>query len=228
MRWVLTAAIVAFALAAHADTVPPGMSGNDVGGIIQWTPEAQYVYRDLAFLHCARFNKIAVISSVHRRYGDYVGFRCYFPREYDPRKAFLYGRYGRCGCAGAAYRSTHPTTRPSTLRLHRHRDRLAVAPAHAFIGAAGIEQRVAEPQGAADNDDDDRQQDEVGVATLGVGFGCVVAGALVVHCNVSVWPRSYLATVSFTFSTNCLSVKGLARKANFSSSGRFLANASSA
>jgi hypothetical protein len=93
MRWVLTAAIVAFALAAHADTVPPGMSGNDVGGIIQWTPEAQYVYRDLAFLHCARFNKIAVISSVHRRYGDYVGFRCYFPGEYDPRKAFLYGRY---------------------------------------------------------------------------------------------------------------------------------------
>jgi hypothetical protein len=93
MRWVLAAAIIPFALAAHADTVPPGLTGNDVGGIIQWTPDVKYFYRDLAAYHCGRYNKIAVISSVHRRYGDYVGFRCYFPRDYDPRKAFLYGVY---------------------------------------------------------------------------------------------------------------------------------------
>jgi hypothetical protein len=97
MRWALAAivpiALVPIALTAHADTIRPGLTGNDSGGIIQWTPEAAYTFRDLAFFHCARYNKIAVISSIHRRYGEYVGFRCYFPREYDPRKAFLYGRY---------------------------------------------------------------------------------------------------------------------------------------
>jgi hypothetical protein len=90
MRWLLAAAIVPIALAAHADTVPPGVTGNDSGGIIMWAPGADYVFRDLAYLHCARFHKIAVISSIHRRYGDYAGFRCYFPREYDPRKSYLY------------------------------------------------------------------------------------------------------------------------------------------
>ncbi len=59
--------------------MPPGLSGNDVGGIIQWSPEAEYVYRDLAFFHCARFNKIAVITSIHRRYGDYVGIPLLLP-----------------------------------------------------------------------------------------------------------------------------------------------------
>jgi len=93
MRWVLAVAVVPIALAAHADTIRPGVTGNDSGGIIQWGPDAQYFYRDLAAYHCARFNKIAVISSIHRRYGDYAGFRCYFPRSYDPRKALLYGAY---------------------------------------------------------------------------------------------------------------------------------------
>jgi hypothetical protein len=34
-----------------------------------------------------------VITSVHRRYGDYAGFRCYFQRDYDPRKAYLYNAF---------------------------------------------------------------------------------------------------------------------------------------
>ncbi len=96
MRWLLAAALVPIALAAaHADafdTLPPGVSGNDTGGIISWAPGAGYVFRDLAFAHCAQYNKIAVISSIRHRYGDYIGFRCYFPRAYDPRKTFL--RYG--------------------------------------------------------------------------------------------------------------------------------------
>jgi hypothetical protein len=96
MRWALAAAVVCFAHAAQADmvdTVPPGVTGNDTGGIIMWTPDAGKVFRDLAYLHCAQYNKVAVITSVHRRYGDYAGFRCYFMRDYDPRKAFLYNGY---------------------------------------------------------------------------------------------------------------------------------------
>jgi len=63
------------------------ISANDSGGIIPWSEEIALTYRHIAAEHCARFDKIAVITSVHRRYGDYVGFRCFFPRGYDPRKS---------------------------------------------------------------------------------------------------------------------------------------------
>lgn len=62
------------------------MRANDTGGIIPWSDEVARSYRQIAADHCARFDKTATITSVHRRYGDYVGFRCYFPRSYDPRK----------------------------------------------------------------------------------------------------------------------------------------------
>jgi hypothetical protein len=63
-----------------------GGHSNDTGGIIPWSPEIAYTYRDIAAAECARWNKIAVITSVHRVYGDFVGFACLFPRGYDPRK----------------------------------------------------------------------------------------------------------------------------------------------
>ena len=41
MRWVLAVAVVPIALAAHADTIHPGVTGNDSGGIIQEASQAQ-------------------------------------------------------------------------------------------------------------------------------------------------------------------------------------------
>jgi hypothetical protein len=64
-----------------------GMQSNDTGGIIPWSPAIAHSYRDIAAMACARWHKVARITSVHRRYGDYVGFRCRFPRGYDPVKA---------------------------------------------------------------------------------------------------------------------------------------------
>ena len=69
-----------------------GGHSNDTGGIIPWTPETAYTYRAIAAAECARWNKIAIITSVHRQYGDYVGFTCHFPRGYDPVKAYYYYR----------------------------------------------------------------------------------------------------------------------------------------
>jgi hypothetical protein len=77
------------AVAGVIDTRP--FEGNDTGGIIAWSPAIAYTYRDIAAAHCAQWNKAAQITSVHRRYGDYVAFRCHFPRGYDPRKWMLYG-----------------------------------------------------------------------------------------------------------------------------------------
>lgn len=72
--------------------VGPGVfEGNDTGGIIAWSPEVDLIYREVAAAHCAAWNKVAEITSVHRWYGDYVAFRCHFPPGYDPRKWMIYG-----------------------------------------------------------------------------------------------------------------------------------------
>jgi hypothetical protein len=91
-RFSLVACAVAVALGV---ATTPGVAGeagitaNDTGGIISWSPAIASVYRHMAGEHCARFDKVAVITSVHRRYGDYVGFRCFFPRGYDPRRGLV-------------------------------------------------------------------------------------------------------------------------------------------
>ena len=96
MRWTLAFALVLVSLGAQAQVgMGPGwgLTGNDTGGMIQWTPDVAYIYRDIAAEHCARWNRIARITSVHRWYGEYIGFKCMADRRYDPRKAWLYGLY---------------------------------------------------------------------------------------------------------------------------------------
>ena len=85
IKSLLTAAI----LLAAAAPVQAGyeFKGNDTGGIISWSPEAELTAGQRAGSHCAMYNKVAVITSVHRVYGDYIGFICAFPRGYDPAKS---------------------------------------------------------------------------------------------------------------------------------------------
>ncbi len=94
MRWILAAALLLLSFSAHAEydgTGPgPGLTGNDTGGIIQWTPNVSRIYRRWAADHCARWHLNATITSVHRLYGDYVAFTCDVDRRYDPRKASWY------------------------------------------------------------------------------------------------------------------------------------------
>ncbi|MGH6683164.1 MAG: hypothetical protein ACRECA_04430 [Pseudolabrys sp.] len=81
MNWKLLAAVLpTIALAACAGP-GPGLTGNDTGGIITWSPEHQQVAREWAAEHCARYNKHARITSMNARYGEYIGFTCRF----DPR-----------------------------------------------------------------------------------------------------------------------------------------------
>jgi hypothetical protein len=60
-----------------------GPKGNDVGGIIPWSPEAEASAQDTAQANCARFNQFAVITSIHRVYGDYISYACQW---YPPRR----------------------------------------------------------------------------------------------------------------------------------------------
>ena len=94
MRRMLASAVVVHVVVAlascaraGADGPGPGLTGNDTGGIIQWTPAIAHTYKEIAVAHCAHWNRYAGISSVHRIYGDYIGFRCVYDRRFDPRKA---------------------------------------------------------------------------------------------------------------------------------------------
>ena len=75
----ILAALPFIALSIGACAGPgPGLTGNDTGGIIPWSPENQAVARDWAADHCAQYRKYARITSVHRQYGDYIAFECRF------------------------------------------------------------------------------------------------------------------------------------------------------
>jgi hypothetical protein len=88
MRWIAIT-LVATSLGACAAGPGPGLTGNDTGGIIQWTPETDQIYTDIAAAHCARWNRFAGITSVHPAYGEYIGFQCIYDRRFDPRNAGL-------------------------------------------------------------------------------------------------------------------------------------------
>ena len=74
----------------RAASVQAGASGPIVKGTLEqvWSPQLRdYGYLPAAPAHCDGYHRLARITSVHARYGDYVGFACEFPRGYDPVKA---------------------------------------------------------------------------------------------------------------------------------------------
>lgn len=54
----------------------PGITGNDTGGIIPYSPAIEGTYQQLAESFCARWHRLSHITSVHRQYGDYISFVC--------------------------------------------------------------------------------------------------------------------------------------------------------
>jgi hypothetical protein len=74
--------VVAVILAAVglAGCVGPGLTGNDSGGIIPYSPENRAVARDWADAHCARYGKVPYRYTVYAKYGQYISFSCRFPR----------------------------------------------------------------------------------------------------------------------------------------------------
>jgi hypothetical protein len=55
----------------------PGITGNDTGGIFPYSPAVDGIYQQIAEGHCARYGRLAKVTSIHRQYGDYVSFVCY-------------------------------------------------------------------------------------------------------------------------------------------------------
>jgi len=67
-----------------------GHKGNDAGGIIPWSPEAERAALDIAQGNCGQFNKYAVITSIHRMYGDYISYACWWKPPTQGRRYTYY------------------------------------------------------------------------------------------------------------------------------------------
>ena len=64
-----------------------GSKGNDTGGIIPWSPEAEASARVTANAACGAFGKRGVVTTMRRNYGDYIVYECRFDgplRRYGP------------------------------------------------------------------------------------------------------------------------------------------------
>jgi hypothetical protein len=58
-----------------------GPKGNDIGGIIPWSPDNEQMALDIAQNNCGQYHKYAAITTIHREYGDYISYAC---RWYPP------------------------------------------------------------------------------------------------------------------------------------------------
>ena len=77
MRVALRLSLIGLALVLSAANAQAQVyRGNDTGGIIPWSCENEADARAIAGDHCAGWGKFARITSVHRMYGDYIGFNC--------------------------------------------------------------------------------------------------------------------------------------------------------
>ena len=84
MRWnrsILAAFVGVLTLAAGTAMAEisgpwPSIVGNDTGGIFPYTPNLEGLYPQIAGDYCATWGRLAQVTSVHRRYGDYISFVC--------------------------------------------------------------------------------------------------------------------------------------------------------
>jgi len=64
------------AAAAEFDGPSRWITGNDTGGILPYSPQVQGTYPQIAADYCARWHRLAHITSVHPKYGDYISWVC--------------------------------------------------------------------------------------------------------------------------------------------------------
>ena len=86
LRRTLMTPLLAAALSAFTASCASaqGMTGNDTGGIIPWSGQSAPVAREIANVHCERYGRYAVITSVHSWPGGYIGFACRVPDRWGP------------------------------------------------------------------------------------------------------------------------------------------------
>jgi hypothetical protein len=74
---VLAAGTAAMANGGEFAGPGPWITGNNTGGIFPYSPAVDDSYTQIAEGYCARWGRMAKVTSIHRMYGDYVSFVCY-------------------------------------------------------------------------------------------------------------------------------------------------------
>jgi hypothetical protein len=70
---------------------------NDTGGTIPWSCENEAMAKRIAADYCARWDKYPRITSVHRRYGDFIAFSCLWTPHTAPYALPAVGTRSACG-----------------------------------------------------------------------------------------------------------------------------------
>jgi hypothetical protein len=52
------------------------VAGNDLGGMVNWTPGNELMSDVIAQNYCAKFDRTGYVTRINRRPGDYIAFRC--------------------------------------------------------------------------------------------------------------------------------------------------------
>ncbi len=87
------ARLLVFVLASlSAGCASPGITGNETGGIIPWSPENERAAFNLSDAHCGQYGMMAKVTSVYRQPGHYIAFACVLPRGYIARDRTLRSR----------------------------------------------------------------------------------------------------------------------------------------
>jgi len=88
----LKAAVAACAMLFAVSGAQAGyvFKGNDTGGIISWNPEVAYSYKEIAAIHCWRYNKVASSRASIRSTVTMWDSCARFRAGYDPVKARYY------------------------------------------------------------------------------------------------------------------------------------------
>jgi hypothetical protein len=75
---ILAAVVFTLTLGASAASSEPWARayGNSTGGIISYRPDLEGIYPQIASDYCASWGRLSHVTSVNRRYGDYISFVC--------------------------------------------------------------------------------------------------------------------------------------------------------
>jgi hypothetical protein len=85
MRAAALAGVVgALVLGSAAGAAPGVWYDNDTGGLIPWSCENEAAAPAIAANACAWYHKYARITSVHRQYGNFIGYHCLWNPYIDP------------------------------------------------------------------------------------------------------------------------------------------------
>jgi hypothetical protein len=108
MRAALLSVIGVVLLGAAARAEIYIYHANDTGGIIPWSCENEAIAQRVAAAYCARWDKYHRIISVHRQYGDFIGFACLWAPNIN-----------RYAIPAVATRSTCPYERLEPVKIYK-------------------------------------------------------------------------------------------------------------